>query len=69
VTSQISIKNPGHSTPSHERLRAEIELQVEAFLRQGGEIEVVKNQLQAARPIGPVWWDTRGNGMIGALER
>ncbi len=61
--------SPTHSSPAHDRLRAEIENQVEQFLRQGGQIKVVQNQLQAARPIGPVWWDTRGSNMTGALGR
>ncbi len=61
--------SPAHSSPAHDRLRAEIEDQVEKFLRQGGRIEVVQNQLQVARPIGPVWWDTRGSNATGALGR
>lgn len=68
-TSNRLRSSPAHSSPAHDRLRAEIENQVEQFLRQGGQIEVVQNQLQAARPIGPVWWDTRGSGMSGALGR
>lgn len=66
---QAGTPNNTHSTPSHERLRAEIEQQVEAFLRRGGQIEVMQNNLEGARPIGPVWWDTRGSGMNGVVGR
>ena len=57
------------STTAHDRLRSEIEHQVDEFLRQGGQIEIVHNQLQSARPIGPVWWDTRGSGLAINLGR
>lgn len=51
---------------SRAQLRREIEEQVQQFLRGGGTIQVLRNQLsQAPRPIGAVWWDTRGSGPIG----
>lgn len=47
---------------SRAQLRDEIEQQVQQFLRQGGQIEVLQNSLsQVPRPIGAVWWDTRGS--------
>ncbi len=64
-----SATNQLSSTPAHERLRSEIEQQIEAFLNQGGKIEVVQNRLEVARPIGPVWWDTRGSGLASAIGR
>ena len=69
TATRIASANLSHSTPAHDRLRSEIEQQVERFLNGGGRIDVVQNQLQAARPIGPVWWDTRGGSMSGALGR
>ena len=47
---------------SRERIRQEIAQQTENFLRSGGRIECLHNINVAARPIGPVWWDTRGSG-------
>lgn len=69
MASHNNASNNSHTTPARDRLRAEIEQQVEQFLRQGGQIEVVQNSLQVARPIGPVWWDTRGGGTLINLGR
>jgi hypothetical protein len=50
---------------SRERLRNEIAQQTESFLRLGGRIDVLRAPVAAsARPVGAVWWDTRGNGPI-----
>jgi|GEM_PF-722132 len=50
---------------SRAQMRREIEQQVQQFLRSGGTIEVLDNSLtQAPRPIGTVWWDTRGGQHI-----
>jgi SutA RNAP-binding domain len=50
---------------SREHLRREIAQQTESFLRGGGNIDVLHRQpLVAARPVGPVWWDTRGSGPL-----
>ena len=48
---------------SRERLRQEIAQQTELFLRGGGRIEKLNNANTAVRPIGPVWWDSRGTGI------
>jgi SutA-like transcriptional regulator len=48
---------------SREQLRREIAQQTEMFLRRGGNIDVLfAPRSTAARPVGPVWWDTRGSG-------
>jgi len=47
---------------SRAQLRREIEQQIQHYLSDGGTIEVIGNSLQTPRPIGTVWWDTRGNG-------
>lgn len=47
---------------SRERLRLEIAQQTELFLRHGGHIEHLHIAHAATRPVGPVWWDVRGNG-------
>lgn len=49
---------------SRERLRQEIAEQTELFLRTGGRIEQLHAAHVNARPIGPVWWDTRGGGNL-----
>ncbi len=49
---------------SRERLRREIAEQTELFLRTGGRIERLQIISKSARPIGPVWWDVRGNGSL-----
>jgi hypothetical protein len=50
---------------SREQLRREIAQQTESFLRRGGNINVLYTaHALAARPIGPVWWDTRGSGPL-----
>jgi hypothetical protein len=53
------------SITSREQQRREIEQQVEMFLRRGGSIDVLGTaRIDAARPIGPVWWDSRGSGSL-----
>lgn len=53
----------GSSVTSRERMRSEIAAQTEQFLRAGGSIEQVRlTQADAARPVGPVWWDMRASG-------
>ncbi len=47
-----------------ERLRREIAEQTELFLRTGGHIEQLQKHQNAARPIGPVWWDARGSSPL-----
>ncbi|HSB96510.1 MAG TPA: hypothetical protein VLC91_08685 [Spongiibacteraceae bacterium] len=48
-----------------EQLRREIAEQTAIFLRQGGNIDVLfAPGVAAARPVGPVWWDTRGSGPL-----
>lgn len=48
------------SVTSRDRLRLEIAAHTEQFLREGGHIEQVRIiSANAARPIGPIWWDTR----------
>jgi len=55
----------GLSVTSRERLRIEIAAQTEQFLRQGGHIDQVRIvRADAARPIGPIWWEVRGNGSL-----
>jgi hypothetical protein len=50
---------------SRASLRQEIEQHIQQFLSAGGRIEVLQGPpAQTARPIGPVWWDTRGNGPV-----
>jgi len=49
---------------SRERLRQEIAQQTEIFLRAGGRIEHLHGAHVAARPIGPVWWDSRGPAQL-----
>ncbi len=50
---------------SREHLRREIAQQTENFLRRGGNIDVLNlPHLATARPVGPVWWDTRGSGAL-----
>lgn len=54
---------------SREQLRREIEEQVQRFLHDGGHIEVLETRRdEVARPIGPVWWDSRGSGPIALLS-
>ncbi len=48
------------SVTSRERLRQEIAQQTESFLRNGGHIECLHTIRTVARPIGTVWWETRG---------
>ena len=53
---------------SRANLRREIEQHTQNFLRQGGRIETVQGPPdQAQRPIGPVWWDTRGSGPVALM--
>jgi len=53
---------------SRASLRQEIEQQTQHFLRNGGRIEILQGPAtQTARPIGPVWWDTRGNGPVALI--
>lgn len=54
---------------SRECLRREIEQQTQYYLRSGGRIDVLRGpSLNPERPIGPVWWDTRGSGpLLSAL--
>lgn len=48
------------SVTSRDRMRLEIAAHTEQFLREGGHIEQVHViSANAARPIGPIWWDTR----------
>jgi hypothetical protein len=50
---------------SREQLRREIARQTETFLRSGGNIDVLfAPRVAPARPVGPVWWDTRGSGPL-----
>lgn len=50
---------------SREQLRREIAQQTENFLRHGGNIDVLYTpSAVVARPVGPVWWDTRGSGPL-----
>jgi hypothetical protein len=53
---------------SREQLRREIEYQTQHFLRSGGRIEVLHSpSAQSPRPIGPVWWDSRGSGPVALI--
>lgn len=53
------------SLSSREQLRREIAQQTEMFLRRGGNIDVLGTpRIASARPIGPVWWDSRGSGSL-----
>lgn len=53
------------SITSREQLRMEIAQQTEQFLRHGGNIDKLNAPVSAqARPIGPVWWDSRGSGSL-----
>lgn len=53
------------SITSREQLRREIAEQTERFLRHGGNIDILHAPgLAPARPIGPVWWDSRGSGSL-----
>jgi hypothetical protein len=54
---------------SRAQLRREIEEQVQHYLRGGGRIEILQTRLEAPpRPIGPVWWDSRGSGAIAPQD-
>lgn len=53
------------SLTSREHLRREIASQTEQFLRGGGHIERLRAPGSATqRPIGTVWWETRGSGAL-----
>jgi hypothetical protein len=53
------------SITSREQLRREIAQQTEQFLRHGGNIDILNVPgAGQARPIGPVWWDSRGSGTL-----
>ena len=48
-----------------EHMRREIARQTEQFLRGGGHIEQLRGVAPAApRPVGAVWWETRGSGVL-----
>ncbi len=48
-----------------EQLRREIAQQTEQFLRHGGNIDILNvSGGSQSRPIGPVWWDSRGSGSL-----
>lgn len=49
---------------SRERMRQEIAGQVADFLNSGGRIEYLHNTPASARPVGSVWWETRGSGSL-----
>jgi hypothetical protein len=50
---------------AREQQRREIARQVEMFLQGGGNIDVLGTpRADGARPIGPVWWDSRGSGSL-----
>lgn len=53
------------SITSREQLRREIAEQTENYLRHGGNIDILNvPSINPARPIGPVWWDSRGSGSL-----
>jgi hypothetical protein len=53
------------SITSREQMRREIAQQTEQYLRHGGNIDILNAPSVApTRPIGPVWWDSRGSGSL-----
>lgn len=53
------------SITSREQLRREIAEQTEQFLQHGGNIDILGTpRSETARPIGPIWWDSRGSGSL-----
>ncbi len=48
------LKSPA-SEHEKERMRAEIDSQVEEFLRRGGKIEVLNNDHAGSAAVGSVW--------------
>lgn len=53
------------SITSREQMRREIAQQTEQYLRHGGNIDILNTPgVMPARPIGPVWWDSRGSGSL-----
>jgi hypothetical protein len=53
------------SLSSRDQLRREIAQQTEMFLRRGGNIDVLGTQRTfVVRPVGPIWWDSRGSGSL-----
>ncbi len=59
--------HPINSTPEKDRIRAEIEAQVEAFLQKGGQINV-HDTVSTVHPVqtGSVW--PNRNDVLGMID-
>ena len=54
MSTMTKLKSPA-SEHEKERIRAEIDTQVEEFLRRGGKIDVLNSDVASGSNIGSVW--------------